>query len=188
MTWVSVPSVSEIIRAPGFLFWNPSALTNESTWGTKLGYTDKGVDLFPGINVSELGEEETGNEVTMIVETGNRSTLETTLQSWNTTALARAFPGMVTGTNVKSPGSYKAGKFYHTESAVYGQLLFVPDDQTNNPCIILQKAVPRLIQRGVIKMSHGQRLFLALVFSALRKSSDADGIFFVGKLSDGVLR
>ena len=179
MAWVTYPAVSELTRNAGFLFWNPSALTSEATWGTKLGYTDQGVDVLPSIQVAELTEEETGNEVTRIVKLGETPRIVANLSSWNATSIARAFPSMTSTTNVSHPGSNKPGAFLQNTTGV---LLFVPDDVTNNLCLIVYKACPRLVQEAVVKLSHGNLTMLMVSFLALRSNGSGTS-FYLGKMS-----
>ena len=187
MTFAAYPNINEIMRVPGLLFWNPTNLSAEATWGTKLGYTDTGVTLEPVGDFLPIKREEYGNRTEDVFYAGNSPQLVCVLQSWNTTAIERCFPGMGGTLTVSSPGAYRPGKMISRSNTA--PLLFVPDDTTNNPCLLLQKACPRQANGIKIRFSHTDRIFLSIVFHALTKSNSySDGQYYVGPLSGAVLR
>lgn len=183
MTWTSHPTVSDILRVPGYLFWKPSALTNEATWGTKLGYCAKGIEVLCDIHDVLLTVEETGDEYVYDAFCGAPTKISAVLRNYNATNLARLFPGMTSSTAIKLPGSILAG----ADLASYADyLLFVPDDTTNNPIMLAQKAIPRL--KGKFKFSRVEDTIFPCEFPLLRKSNDADGILYIGPIAGAVLR
>ena len=187
MAWATHPSIDEILRVPGYLFWNPTNLAAEATWGTKLGYSEKGITFSPSLHILPLTEEETGDEITDLVYVGGTPAVTAIIQSHNTIMLARLFPGMGGTNKANSPGSYSAGKVISSMSGVYAPLLFVPDDRANNPCLLLQKATPH--ESGAsLNFSHKNRVMYSIVFVPLRKTNDADGIWYLGALSGATLR
>ena len=89
---------------------------------------------------------------------------------------------------VKSPGTFKAGKELSGTSSHYDRLLFMPVDETNNPCLLIQKAVPNIIESAKLNFVHANRLFFPIVFHAIRKTSDIDGMYYIGNKTGAVLR
>lgn len=134
----SHPNYIEIVQNAGYLFWNPTDLSaGESGWGTKLGFVENGVNFEPGHGFIELTTPESGDEPTIGIYTGNHALVSAVLRNYNSTALSVLFPGLISSGNLKAPNTLKTGTNYF--STHYGQLLYVPDDQTNHPCLLLQK-------------------------------------------------
>jgi len=187
MAWLTHPDINEIAQTPGYLFWAPTNLSAEGTWGTKLGFTEKGVDFDPGYNYGILSGEEKGEEPLHKINLGQTPTITATLKNYNATALDKLFPGLQAGGAVKSPGTILPGT--DLLSATYtGYLLFVPDDTTNHFCILLQRASPSFIATAKIRHSHSVPGAFPIVFTGARKTNDADGIYYYGLLSGAVLR
>jgi len=185
--FTSHPDYSEIIKNTGYLFWNPTDLMVESGWGTKLGFVENGVVWEPGHGYIELTQPETGDEPIIGIFTGNNSRVSVILRNYNAVALERLFPGLVTNTSIKFPSSIKTGNNYFA-TGHSGHLLFVPDDQTNHPCLLFQKAIPRISSTAKIRFSHTLQSLFSCVFTAARKSDDVDGILYVGPLLGATLR
>ena len=185
---ITYPNFDEILQVPGLLYWNPTNLSAEATWGTLLGYTEDGVHFEPGLNLAPIKKEETGEEITQMLYLGSSPNVTAILQNFNATVMSRLFPGMGGTTFAKAPGSYKAGKVLSGTSDVYGRLLFVPNDDANNPCLLLQKVVPNLVESAKLNFMHNNRLFFPINFTVLRKSNDADGMYYLGNISGAVLR
>ena len=185
MALLSKPDPLEILQVAGLLYWGTTGFASEAQYGTKLGFLAKGLNFYPNPTYRELTEVETGQSVTDIIFTGDRPVVIANLRNYNATALARLFPGMAVGSAVKSPGSYGAGT---SIKGTGGYLLFVPEDTTNHPCLLLQKAVPHLYETAVLLMSHSDKTIFTCKFSGLLKSSDADGKFYLGPIAGAVLR
>ena len=186
MAFDTYPSFDELLRVPGHLYHNPTNLASEATWGTLLGYCETGVTWQPSPVFVPLTAEETGEEQTELVYAGAYPLLFAVLKNWNVTAIGRLFPGMADGKAVKFPGSYKPGKLLKASHGA--PLLFVPSDQTNNPCLLLQQAVASLLETAKLIFSHRKDTLFPAVFRGFRKTDDADGISYMGLLSGAVLR
>lgn len=186
MTFSTHPSITEILQVPGYLFWNPTALTSEATWGAKIGFLEGGVRFEPRYRVQTYTEEEYGDEVRAKVFTGAAPLVTAVFKNWNAT-LASLFPGAGSSLTLKYPGAIAAGT--EIDSTTYAKpLLFVPQDTTNRPCLLVQKAAPNPVETARLQISHTRQTQFPVVFDCLRKSSDADGIYYFGKLSGAVLR
>jgi len=187
MAWASHPDALEILKVPGYLFWNPTALDVEAHWGTKLGFSENGINFEPSIKIAELTTPESGPEPRMMIYIGGYPRISCILQNYNTTLLSRLFPGMITGTTVKFPGTVKMGTNIMT--ATYSKpVLFVPDDQANNPACLLQLATPKVTENMKWLFSHRKRALFPVVFVAGRKDANVDGCYTIGPLSGLTLR
>lgn len=181
--------VDNILRAPGKLWWNPTDLTdNPGGFGTLLGYKNEEI-LFDADFQNSLsflpGDETSGQELGHAIFTGMAPRVIVTFLEHRASIVALAFPGMVSTTDI-SGYSTKTGKDYAADSAIFGRLLFVPDDTTNNKILLFQKVVPLVIQP--LSTTRAGNTEYVVRFQCFRKSTDADGIFFIGDITNGVLR
>jgi hypothetical protein len=184
MTWVGHPSVNEILRVPGYLFWAPSALTSEATWGTKLGFCDGGIRLEILPQYVYHRTEEDGTQPSIKLYKGVFCKLYATMLNFNATALARLFCGLTSGTTIKVPGSINIGTDVNSDT-YRDRLLFVPDD-TNNPICVVQRACPNITQS--FYFTRDNDTVFECVFDGFNKTTDADGTLYVGLKSGGTLR
>ena len=182
------PNYSEILQVPGFLYWNPTGFTTENQYGTLLGYTENGVHFKPNITAIPVRVEERGAETSLVIYTGSNPLLVAVLQNYNTNMIARLFPGMLRTNAINYPGSYKPGKDLANTFDFYAPLLFMPVDEVNHPCLLFQKAVPNLADTAMLNFQHDRRVFFAANFRAIRKTSHADGCFYIGDKTGAVLR
>lgn len=182
--WSSHPNVNEILRVPGYLFWGTTALTDETTWGTKLGFTETGIriETIPRYIYHRI--EEDGAEPSIKLYGGTFCRLYCTLKNYNETAINAIFPGLSTEEKINFPGIYATGKDLTT--VLTGRLLFVPDDEENNPICLAQKASGTLVQAFYFRRNLDTNF--ESVFDCFRKSNDRDGILYVGPIAEGVLR
>lgn len=188
MSFDTHPNYQEIIQASGYLFINPTDLSSEAGWGTKLGFVEGGVAWEPGHGVIELTEPETGDEPRYAIYTGNSLKFAAVLQNYNSTVLSVLFPGLVSSGNVNFPGDFKTGQDILDSGNGNIRLLYVPDDRVNHPVFLLQKAAPYISGTAKVKLSHSDRMLFPCIFTGARKTDDVDGIFYVGPLSGAVLR
>ena len=187
MGFLTNPSVDEIVQCSGYLFWNPTNLASEATWGTKLGFVDGGVVFQPGYQVVTVTQEETGQAVYKKIYTGATPVISGVLKSWNSTVIGALFPGLASGASVKITNSFKPGSDLSSTSYCK-PLLYVPQDTTNHPCVLFQKACPNIVETAKLILSHTKRMTFPFVFDALNKTSDADGTAYFGLLSGATLR
>jgi hypothetical protein len=94
------------------------------------------------------------------------------------------FPGLSTDEKINFPGTYATGKDMVT--VLTNRLLFVPDDETNNPICLVQKASGAIVQPFYFRRNTDVNF--ECVFDCFRKTNNIDGIIYVGLLSGGVLR
>ena len=187
MTFATNPNLSEVLRVPGLLCWNPTGFASEAQWGTKLGYCEDGINFNPNIQVVLCQEEETGAETTNVVYINGTPVVNATLQNFNTTMLARCFPGCGGSLSASYPGTYSAGKDLAATSSIYAPLLFVPNDTANHPCLLLQRAIPVLSSSWGLVLSHSKKMLFNVTFHGIRASSASNGGWYLGALSGAAL-
>lgn len=168
MTFLSHPNQDEIIKGSGYLFYNPTNIASEATWGTKLGYTEKHNAAFsPGIRTIEITEEDSGSYVTKSIFVGATPRLYANLINWNATVLGLLFPSLVGGTSGKLvgvPGSLKTG----TDTFTANKVLFVPEDTARHPAVYFKDIAPKIIESAQIIFSHSDRTVFP--FACIAKS------------------
>lgn len=188
MAFLTNPDIDETIKCSGYLFWTPTNLSAEATWGTKLGFVEKGSLKFsPGYNTASITREEYGEAVYKKLYVGSTPRLVAVLRNWNATAMAVLFPGLNSTKALKIPSSLLTGTVI--SSTTYAKpLLFVPQDTTNNPCILLQQAAPNIVDSAKMMISHSGETLFPVVFDGIQKTADADGAAYFGLLSGATLR
>lgn len=168
---------SEILRSPGRLFWNPTDIPNDA-FGDFMGYVEEGVLFNPRYDIEPVFEEDLGEEVADYIFLGSNPKVVADVINYNSTSIARSFPGMTTGTQIQMPNAVKSGDVYSQNSGVFGALLFVPDDETNNFVFLLKKCVPNLDDNLILSRKKDSRFRLSFV--SVRKSTSAQSLFYLG--------
>ena len=178
MPFTNHPSGVEVLQVPGYLFWGPTGFSDESEYGDNLGFLEDGVDFFPNYNVSNLKGPYSERYVHKIY-LGNTPVVKAILKNYNAVTLARLFPGLAIGNTVSSPntGSVISGKDLNTNN---NRLLFVPIDTANNPCLLIQRAVPNI--EKTIKFSREKFMNFACVFDCFRTSANRSE-YYLGPIS-----
>lgn len=181
------PSTHEILRQPGYLYWNPTNLAAEATWGSLLGFCETGTKIFPGYDTETVDGEE-GYPVLKIY-TGGRPRLVATLKSWNASVIALAFPGFTSSKKVQSPAAIYTGT--DLTSATYAnRLLFVPKDGGIDQNVFLaQLASPAVGEGGEYLLSANEDSSLTVCFDLFRKGSgsEAHRCYYIGAMSGAAL-
>jgi len=179
------PDINEIMRLGGLLYWNPAALDAEANYGAKIGYI-KGMKLSPQYATVPLREVYHGEEVIDVLYVGDSASITVLVRNYNATTLGLLFPGLNATLAVKSPGAIAPGTLM--KSSYKGRLLFVPEDTTNQLCLIFQYCIPHIAETAKIAMSHKDESQFPCVFQVIRKTDDADGKYYLGPISGAVLR
>lgn len=133
------PSVLDVLRSPGFLYWDPPDISAQS-FGTKLGFLANGLAVDPRYFIEYIGDEGAGMTPTTSMFQGNVITAVADFWSYTAEVLELAFPGMTTGKQVRIPGSVKTG-----DAVTTGQLLFVPINLVDQYIVVLNSCVPQII-------------------------------------------
>jgi len=185
MSFATLPNYLEILRQPGLLYWNPTNLAAEATWGDLLGFCAGGIEFDPGYKFAILKGMETGEEPIMKPYLGCEAVLKATLRNYNADALGVLFPGLNSALTVKYPNTILPGTDLF--GATYAKaIMFVPEDQANNIIFLLQKASPNIV--AAIRASRVKDTVFPAIFHGARKSSDADGFYYIGNISGATLR
>lgn len=165
MTFATYPSVNEITRNAGFLYWGPTSLLTEAGYGTLLGYVDSLV-FKPNLILAEVADEETGANLDKMLVLGSKPNITVGLKNYNATVLARAFPGFSSATHksVSWPGSILPGLSVYTTHQ--GTLLYVPDNTTSDFVILLKTCFPHITQAAALALSHSKEVIFPITFLA----------------------
>lgn len=70
------PTVEDIIRSPGFLYWNPPDIAND-LFGTRLAFLDNGINFDPDMGIEYITSMDSGREIVGVIYTGNVCHIET---------------------------------------------------------------------------------------------------------------
>ena len=167
----------EIMISPGKLYWNPSDIPGGS-FGTELGFLENGVQVYPDYDLFEHNVQDSGTITQGIYYRGLSLNISTDFLRYNSSTVARIFPGTTSGTSVVFPGSLKTGN--ELSSSQTGQLLFLPDDRTKNNIWHFYKVLA--ISGGPIDQSRGSNTTYRCNFIALLDGSSR--MFFHGRLAD----
>lgn len=175
-----------ILRMPGKLYWNPVNLTDN--FGTLLGYKNQEMlfetDLEAAIR-NVPGDETAGREFAHSIFTGANPYVIFTMLEYSSATMALCFPSMEDSGDVKGYDT-KTGDDFAGDSGIFGRLLFVPDDTTNNKILLLQKVVPTVVKPLGISRNGNTEYVVKL--QCFRKTTNADGVFFLGDIANAILR
>lgn len=187
MSFTTYPDPAEILQVPGFLYWGPTTLATESGWGTLLGFADKGIFFAPNYKMEVLSGVERGNAGIMIIFCGVQPVVIAQLLNYKSVALSRIFPGLVDETKIRFPGDILPGTDLNSDTYT-DRLLFVPQDNVNNPICLLQKAVPAIPETTKLLLSRKDYTRFPCQFWGMEKTTDADGVAYIGPKSGATLR
>jgi hypothetical protein len=178
---------NEIHFTRGRVYINPVNLTDN--YGTELCYIENGVNFMPGLQTMPISREEDGYEIWKVIYLQSRPMITFIAQNYNSDVLKLLFPrSVVEATNMAgSPGDLRSGHILTDDALVTCRLLFVPDNIEIKPCLILQKALPVALNNVNIRLSHNDKMVFSLSFYALRKADSDYGIWYFGKIANGVL-
>lgn len=150
MAFTSQPDPAEIIKVESRVFVNPTNKASQATWGTMLGFAAAGVKLYPNKKIYIGTQEDTGEIPVKFFNLLGSPFLTVPLLNFNTGVLEKIFKGMVSGTTVNFPGSVKVG----IEIAALDNILVVPADLDNHPCVYLKNATSNIEPSRFLEMSH----------------------------------
>lgn len=175
-----------VLRMPGKVYMNPVNLTDN--FGTLLGYRNQELifesDMQNAVRFLP-GDETTGREYAHALFLGANPFVIFNLMEHSSAAMKLCFPSMEDSGDVKGY-STKTGDDFADDSSVFMRFLFVPDDTTNNKILLLQKAVPLVVRP--LGISRNGNTEYAIKLQCLRKTTDNDGMYFFGDISNAVLR
>lgn len=152
-------SVQNIIRDEGFLYWNPSKV---SDLGENLGYLKEGFAFFPNMVVAAIYSETSGLVPEDYIYSGHQYTATVHFLEIKTTSLQRGFLQTVaSGPSLTLPGSLLPGTSL-LSGATSGKILFVPKDSTNHPSIYATAVCGVL--KDSIHYDRGKIVSLSVIF------------------------
>tara|TARA_R100000458_G_scaffold59708_1_gene71301 strand:+ start:229 stop:792 length:564 start_codon:yes stop_codon:yes gene_type:complete len=179
-------SSTRIMRAPGTVIAGPTSLTAGSTgeYGGEIIGSTRAVALVP-LGTSYRVECEGIGEFSDVLEGNNRYLVNFFLRGWDKMAVAKLLAGgysvgSVTGNAVwKEPGTKTPGQTATTRALVW---LFVPDDTTNHPALIIRAGIPDFADGAELAFQRGEEFGLDVSLECIQ---DSDGdILDMGMLED----
>lgn len=181
-SYTSNPDGSKIIRAKGRFFVNPTDLTQESGWGTALGYTKNGAKVVWNQRTKQYSGVINGEDPIFTIYCGGKAKMTFTLRSYENPVLEFSMPGRYNTESIKLPGNIKSGNLL---TAYRVKLLFVPDDKDYKPSILM-KNCEFWIKKTTDLSSQNEVSFFGEA-NGYRGSGSIDDILFVGLLKNASL-
>jgi len=192
MADLSSPSSAELFTQPGYLYITPTDLTSPpGGFGTQLGFSERGVEFFPGYNVATAPGEEYGEELVVKVFIGAQARIRTIFKSWNANVFTQAFPGLFESAkaNARFPGDVESGQ--RLDNNTYAKtLLFAPRDSgEHNKILIAQYAVPNFPETESLNFRLNDPSVFSVTWDLFRRDggSDKRRSWFVGDIDDSVI-
>jgi hypothetical protein len=185
---VGAGDLTQIVRGPGRLAVGPTNLA--TAWphgGTGLG-TVADVYFEPGHRIEWVNAEDFGEPVEGVLAEQN-AVLGVILREWNDDdAVSNVFYNSAAGGSsgarlVTEPGSHTVGEKL-TGKAL--KVLFTPRDQTNDPGVLIYKAVPVLAETVQIQFGAIRETGLVVVFKAIRDDTSGN-TYQIGRIEDMTL-
>ena len=182
---MSARDQTKIIRAPGRLFLNPTTISGSAPYGgTELGAVRKVAVRLRQRSHDVIGEE--FDEPVEFLKGGFRIVgLACLLRQYDNTVVSTVFPSTSTGASsgdkvIDDPGTARPA----LGSATSNKILFVPENATAHPSVILYRADATL--EGEVELMHTiqEERALAVLFKALRDGSTPARRGKMGKLAD----
>lgn len=175
-----------ILRMPGKIYMNPVNLTDD--FGTLLGYKNQEImfeaDMENAIR-NVPGDETTGREFGRAMFLGANPYIIFTMLEYSSGSMKLCFPSMEDSGDVKGYNT-KTGKNFAASTDTSFRFLFVPDDTANNKILLLQKVVPKIVKP--LGISRNGNTEYAVKLQCYRKTTDNDGMYFLGDISNATLR
>lgn len=163
----------------GKLVANPTSLST-THGGTELGLT-RGRIFRPNVDKSRLTQEAHGGVTHQIWHMQKSPQFACFLRDWDAAALARFFPdtsGSVVRGSANASGGIRSG--YGLASNAF-KLLFLPDDSTNHPAILIYKFIPWVDPEAEIGLSLREEFGLLVGGEGTKDS--AGKLYEIGLLS-----
>ena len=179
-------SSTRVIRAPGTVIAAPSSLTAGSTgeYGGEIIGTTRSVALVP-LGTPFRVECEGIGEFSDVLEGNNRYLVNFFLRGWDKMAVAKLLSGgysvgSATGNAVwKEPGTRSPGQSAVARALVW---LFVPDDTTYHPALIIRAGIPDFSDGAELAFQRGEEFGLDISIECIQDGSG--NILDLGLLED----
>jgi len=176
---LTTPDEDEILRVPGSLYWGTVNI-GAGNYGTRIGYLRDGIEYFTGAHYEYLSVEGTGVENSIKVYCGAKPRIIANLVNFNETVLSALFPGLSSAATHIIPNNFLAGSIV-SEDTYCDDLLFLPDDSANNPCVYLRKAAPNLEKS--FRFTRNQEAVYRCFFDSIRSGVTTSALSYVGLIS-----
>lgn len=152
-------AVGNLIRDSGFLYWNPSKI---SDLGENLGYLKDGIAFFPNIKITPIYYETTGLVPQDYIYSGCQCVVVASLLEVKTTSLQRGFFQTISsGPDFTVPGTVEPG-ISVLPGSTSGAMIFVPDNSPSHPCFYSSSCVSFL--QDSLRIANKNLTTLSLLF------------------------
>ena len=177
-----MPNITELVRSEGYLYKNPTNLSDPSGYGTQLGYTESGIMEYINPEIFYSNNEEYGNNVWRKFYLGNNAKLLTIFRNFNTDVMGAAFPGQVSNgyelMGTRRPGDEVSDLTY--------KLIFIPSN-LSYPCVYIKNASADMYPGIPIRTGHSYYTGYPVLIDALPKSASATQYYQKKLIGDIVL-
>ncbi len=166
--------ITQVLRVPGRFCSAPTNLSAAFPHGgTALGIIHHAAARRIG-RYDFVRAHEFAGEVVEVVEGGADWVMAAMVRQYDNDAIAAIWPHTGTGGTssdkyIEYPGSTnRAGTLLSTNAFV---LMFVPNDTTNHPCVLMRRAVPMIEETAELRLSVLYEFATPVVFACLRPAS-----------------
>ena len=166
------PSVLDILRSPGFLYWNPPDIPAQN-FGVKLGFLANGLEVDPRYFIEYVSDESGGLVPTTTIYEGNNVAAVADFWSYTAEVIELAFPQMTTGKQIRIPSTVDTG-----DEITTGQLLFVPENLVDQYIVVLNNCVPQIITPYTL--NNNQNTTFRIRFTCLESANQ----LYMGPIGD----
>jgi len=145
-----MPDIKELVRAEGFLYKNPTSLTDPTGYGTCLGYTISGVDVYTNDEIEYRVNEENGNNIWRKFHLGNRPKVLSMLRNYNADVISVVGQGHNIGSKLSISSGYSIGEDITNQTC---SLAFIPKNVAY-PCVYVKYASAKIYGGSSISFGH----------------------------------
>lgn len=172
-----------LFLAGGRLIQNPADTTSAPNYGGTVLGTIQAFAIERITRSDGITGEEFGGELVDSVYLGEEIIVTAELRVWDVDGLTAFFPNIAAGTgtipNISYPGTIEAGDLWTDKGSV---LMYVPDDVTAHPALVVFNALPIPEDSQQLTFSHFDDLFVDITFVGVRNA--ANKVYVIADLQD----
>lgn len=184
MEMIAQGRASEVLRAPGTVYLNPTSLAASAPYGGEPIGSVRGVvvqSLGRGYRISSEGL----GEATDVLEARHEFAVQFILRGWDRTAIQRLYADGYSEGSVSQRAVWSAPANARPGSSALGRavtLIYVPDDSVNVPALLIYRGVPDWSDDGEVAMQRGEEFGFPCSIDCIR--NDAGNTLSIGMLAD----
>lgn len=172
-----IVGIDKSLRVPGRLAADPTAIGTFPHGGTDLGEALR-IEFMPQQSTRPIVAEDLGGENLDRIIRFQQGRLVCVMRGFPTEMMKRVWPassGSGATAVVSYPGASAADKGYRASTRSL-KLLFSPEDTTNHLALVFFEAIVLFEETAAMQMMVTEELGLAVVFEALRRTSDGKSV------------